>query len=249
MSFTILILGLLIGSFLNVCIYRIPRKESIAWPGSHCPGCGYVLKWYDLLPILSYLFLRGKCRQCRSNIALRYPLVELITGLLFLAAYSNYGLGWILLSKCVFICLMLVIGLTDLEHYIIPNIIVFPGIVVGLLIAILPGPLTLTNALASGIGAGLFFFIIWFFYPKGMGEGDVKLALMLGTFLGWPNIALAIFLSSLLGSVGGVITVAIKHGDRKTPIPFGLYLALGSLITAFYGQQLLQLYLNLIGWQ
>ena len=240
---------MLIGSFLNVCIYRIPRRESIAWPASHCPECGYVLKWYDLFPVLSYLMLRGKCRQCRSHISRRYPLVEALTGVLFAAAYLKFGLAWLLLNRLVFICLLIVVALIDLEHFIIPNKIVLPGALAGLILTLIPGSHSFLNALGSGVGAALFFFLIWFFYPQGMGEGDVKLALMLGAFLGWPQIAAAIFLASLTGSVGGIAVIVIKGGNRKTPVPFGLYLAIGSILALLYGPEFLSLYLQFIGWQ
>ena len=118
MSIVFLLFGLVIGSFLNVCIYRIPRRESVAWPGSHCPACGYVLKYYDLIPLLSFLLLAGKCRQCRSHISWRYPTVEALTGLLFAASYLSCGFSWALLARLIFVCLLVVIGLIDLEHLI-----------------------------------------------------------------------------------------------------------------------------------
>ncbi len=249
MSIIFLLFGLIIGSFLNVCIYRIPRRESVAWPGSHCPACGCVLKWYDNIPLLSYLFLTGKCRQCRSHISWRYPLVEAATGLLFAADYLNCGLSWPLLARLIFICLLVVIALIDLEHLIIPNIIVLPGAVLGLAFSFLPGTAPFWQALASGLGAALFFFLIWFFYPGGMGEGDIKLALMLGVFLGWPLVGLAIFLAALAGSLAGLVVITLRGGNRKTQLPFGLYLALGSLAALFFGQQLINLYLKFLGWQ
>lgn len=249
MNIYFLFLGLIIGSFLNVCIYRIPRKESIAWPGSHCPECGYVLKWYDLIPVISYLLLRGKCRQCRSHISLRYPLVELLTGLLFWAAFLKFGLSFLLLTRLLFICLLIVIALIDVENLIIPNVVVLPGAVAGLLSLLAPGSPGLIGGIASGFGAALCFFLIWFFYPQGMGEGDIKLALMLGLFLGWPQTGVAVFLAALTGTVGGLAVILFQGGSRRTQIPFGLFLALGSLISIFFGSKLVAVYLHLIGWQ
>jgi leader peptidase (prepilin peptidase) / N-methyltransferase len=245
MTGLVLIVGLIIGSFLNVCIYRIPRKESIAWPSSHCPSCRYVLKWYDLFPVVTYIALRGKCRQCRSNISIQYPLVELLTGISFVLVYLKFGLSWLLLSKLVFIILLIVIGIIDLEHMIIPNTIVVFGSLLGLAFTFLPGSPSLVLALVSGLGASLFFLLIWFF--KGMGMGDVKLAFMLGLFLGCPNITISIFLAALLGSVSGIILISLKGGSRKTPVPFGLFLAIGSIITVFYGQEIVTWYLTFIG--
>ncbi|MDA8441206.1 MAG: prepilin peptidase, partial [Peptococcaceae bacterium] len=245
MAILFLLFGLIIGSFLNVCIYRLPRRESLAWPGSHCPQCGYVLKWYDNIPVLSYLILRGKCRHCRLHITWRYPLVEGLTGLLWLAAYLHFGLTWYLATRLVFIAMLLVIALIDMEHFIIPNIIVLPGAVLGLGFSLVPGAAGLLSALVAGLGAGLFFLLIWLIYPKGMGEGDIKLALMLGMWLAWPQVGVAIFLASLLGTVGSLVAIKLGWGDRKTPIPFGLYLAVGSIFALFYGPQLLATYLRL----
>jgi leader peptidase (prepilin peptidase) / N-methyltransferase len=242
-----IVIGLLIGSFLNVCIFRIPRKESIAWPASHCPGCGYVLKWYDLVPVLSYILLRGKCRQCRSHITLRYPVIELVTGIVFTLLYFKYGFTWLLLSRLVFACLLIVVAFTDLEHYIIPNVVVVPGALLGLASSFLPGAVSPLNSLGAGIGAALFFLVIWLVYPKGMGLGDVKLALMLGTFLGWAQVALAIFLASLIGTLIGGALILIK--GKRILLPFGLFLAIGSLMSLLYGQELLSLYLGIIGWK
>jgi len=200
-----------------------------------------------MLPVLSYIILRGKCRQCRSHITLRYPLVEAITGLLFLACYIKFGISWTLVSRLVFICFLIVIALIDLENLIIPNIIVFPGALAGLLLTFLSGSPSWFSGILSGLGAGLFFFLIWFFYPAGMGEGDVKLVLMLGLFLGWPGIGIAIFLSALAGSVAGGISIALKGSGRKTQIPFGLYLAIGSTAALFFGDRLVTWYLNFLG--
>ncbi|HEX3015938.1 MAG TPA: prepilin peptidase [Desulfobacteria bacterium] len=248
-TFIVLLFGLIIGSFLNVCIYRIPRQESIAWPGSHCPDCGYVLKWYDLFPVLSYIFLGGKCRQCRSHISWRYPLVEALTGMLFVLAYRYDGLSAGLIVHLVFLCLLVVIAFIDLEHLIIPNKLVLPGTVLGLLFTLITHSPTPISGFLSALGAGLFFFIIWFFYPQGMGEGDIKLALMLGAFLGWPLIPIAIFIAALSGTIVGVIYITTKGGGRKTQIPFGTFLAFGSVVALFYGERLVSSYLRLIGWQ
>ncbi len=247
MNIVFFLIGLLVGSFLNVCIYRIPRKESIVWPRSHCPQCNYLLQWYELIPVASYLLLRGKCRRCRCHISMRYPVIELLAGLVFTLAYAKFGLGMALVKYLIFICLLITIAMIDQEHFIIPNILVAPGVVLGLVSTALPGMPSLENTAGAGLGAGLLFWIIWRFYPKGMGEGDIKYALMLGFVLGWPAISVAVFLAALIGTVFGIIGIVAQGGDRNTPIPFGLYLSLGSFVALIYGQQIFRAYLRVMG--
>lgn len=175
-------------------------------------------------------------------------MVETICGLLFLALFRKYGLSLSLISGMVFSGMLIVVAFVDMEHLIIPNKVVLPGALVGLAFTFVTGSPSWLNGLLSGIGAALIFLIIWLVYPAGMGEGDIKLVLMLGLFLGWPLIGVAIFLASLTGSIAGLAIIAFKGGGRKTPVPFGLYLAIGSITALLYGDQLVEWYLRFIGW-
>lgn len=247
------IAGAIIGSFLNVVIYRMPRQISIVTPGSHCPRCEEPLKWYDNIPLVSYLILRGQCRKCGLPISMRYPTIELLSAVLWLAAAMYFGLTWSVVPAVLFISSLIAIFYIDLDHYIIPNVIVFPVAAVGLGMNIAIS-LTSDNTnnsfwqpwyvyLIAGSAAALFFFIVALLYPGGMGMGDVKLAGMLGFFLG-SAIFPALFLAFLIGAVTGVYLIAAGKKGRKSRIPFGPYLAIGALIALFYGHRLLDLWLN-----
>lgn len=235
------LLGLVVGSFLNVCIYRIPRRESIVYPSSHCPTCRQPIKPYDNLPLLSYLLLRGRCRSCGSRIHYRYPLVEAAGGIGFALVVGRFGLSVSALIGLIFFSALLVLAGIDLEHQILPDLITLPGIPLGLLMGmLLPEASLLSSAEGLVLGGGIFY-LVALLSRGGMGGGDIKLAAMIGAFLGWQRLLLTIFLATLFGSVVGIPLLALKLKGRKDPIPFGPFLSLGAFISLIWGG-------SLIGW-
>ena len=254
----IFIFGLIVGSFANVCIYRLPRGKSIIRPWSHCPLCGTTLAWYDNIPIFSFLILGGRCRTCHNPINPRYFLVEFLTALLFLLTRSILGITVLLPFYWYFLFLLIIATFTDFEHFIIPDVVSLPGIIVGLAASfIFPEMMRamsrfngLTRSflgLVSGGGAiwliGIFGKAI--FHKESMGGGDVKLMAMAGTFLGTKLTLLSIFLGSLFGALVGGILIAFRLKTRKDYIPFGPYLSLGAIVSLFWGEKVLNWY---FGW-
>ncbi len=247
---SVFVLGTLFGSFTNVVIYRLPRHQSLVLPGSSCPHCGKSIQPWDNIPIMSFLLLRGRCRSCRQRIAWHYPIVELAAGLLFVLVWlhvtSAHGFesrGIVLrefVGGAVFALMLLAIFFIDLEHRIVPNAISYPGLVLGLLLAIPQG--RLLEASLSALGAGSVFFLIAILSRGGMGGGDIKLAAMMGAFLGWPEIAVALMLAFFLGAGAGVLLIALRRGTRKTPIPFGPALAVGAVVAFLAGAHLVHWY-------
>ena len=243
-----IIFGAIVGSFLNVCIYRIPKGESIIFPGSHCPHCHRLIPFYDNIPLVSYLLLRAKCRYCHGPISLQYPLVEGVTALCSFLLLTRFGISWSYLFYFSFIASLIVITVIDLYHQIIPDVISLPGIGVGLIASfILPQPTFLNSLIGVLLGGGSLFLVAtfyhWLFKREGMGGGDVKLLAMIGAFLGWKAVILTILLGSLVGSVIGVIVMVIKGKDFKYAIPFGPFLSLGAALSLFYGENLIRWYL------
>ena len=245
-----IIFGALIGSFLNVCIFRLPKEESIVWPGSHCPHCKKPIKGYDNVPIISYILLKGRCRECRSPISAQYPLVEGVTALGSLFLMMRFGPSLSYLVYFVFVASLIVITVIDLYHQIIPDVISLPGIGVGLLASLIIPQITFLNSMIGILlGGGSLFLVAtvyqWLFKREGMGGGDVKLLAMIGAFLGWKSVILTILLSSLIGSVTGILIMVLKGKDFKYAIPFGPFLSLGAVISLFYGENLIRWYLYL----
>lgn len=243
------IFGAIVGSFLNVCIFRLPNKESIIWPGSHCPHCKKPIKFYDNIPIISYLLLRGKCRQCHGSISFQYPLVEGITALSSLLLIMKFGLSLSYLIYFLFVAALIVVTVIDLYHQIIPDVISLPGIGAGLLASLTVSQITFTNSLLGILlGGGSLFLIAtvyqWLFKREGMGGGDVKLLAMIGAFLGWKAVILTILLGSLVGSIIGIILMVSKGKDFKYAIPFGPFLSLGAVIALFYQNEIIFWYLR-----
>jgi leader peptidase (prepilin peptidase)/N-methyltransferase len=236
--------GLAIGSFLNVLAARMPLKRSVVHPGSACMSCGTEIRWYDNVPLLSYALLRGRCRTCGTGIGLRYPAVELTTALLVAGCVLAFGLTADAAVAAVFCVSLVAVSATDLEHRIIPNKIVLPAAVVVLAAqtALHPSPEWALGAL----GASGFLFVAALAYPAGMGMGDVKLALLMGAMLG-RTVGVALMLGMIVALVPGVVLLA-KHGQkaRKMGIPFGPFLALGSVVALFWGHALLGAYLSLM---
>jgi leader peptidase (prepilin peptidase)/N-methyltransferase len=238
-----LMLGLVVGSFLNVVIYRLPRHESLVRPGSHCPSCGTPIRAYDNIPIVSWLILRGKCRNCRSRISARYVLVEAITGASFVLAFWRFGLDWRLLVAWAFIAAMVAVAFIDYDHMIIPNKIVLPGAVMGLLASMALDPQRWWVYVAGSLGAAAFMFALALIWPGGMGPGDIKLALFMGAVLG-AYVMVALFVAFFLGSLVGVFMLLVQKRSRKEKIPFGPYLAMGAILAALVGETLLNSYLG-----
>ena len=237
--------GLVIGSYLNVVIHRLPREESTVLPRSRCPRCGAPLRARDNLPLVSFLLLRGRCRQCQAPISWRYPLVEAGTGLLCALVVVAKGADEDAILGLVLVLLLVPITLIDLDYQIIPNKITYPGVVVGIAIVALTDLSSLDENLIAAFIAGGFLFVAWFLRPGGMGLGDVKLAFMLGIYLG-RAVAPAMFAALISGSLIGAVIIA-RYGaakGRKMKIPFGPYLALGGIVGLFAGDEIVEWYLD-----
>lgn len=242
----IAILGLFIGSFLNVVGLRIPKRESIVTLPSHCPACKHRLGILDLVPIFSYLFLRGRCRHCGVKISPLYALFELITALLFVYSYITLGFQLELVIAWIFISILVSITISDLHTKLIPNKIIFPGMIVFLILRIFTHPLPYTDYLIGFlVGGGIFYFIA-IISRGGMGGGDIKLLAMIGLVLGWQLTLVTILLSSVIGVVFSGILLLLGKIKRKEPIPFGPYIALAAVIAYFWGDQLISWYVNLL---
>jgi leader peptidase (prepilin peptidase)/N-methyltransferase len=247
----VVLFGLFIGSFLNVCIYRIQKGESIVWPPSHCPKCTKALKPWDNIPVISYLILKGRCRYCTEPISVRYPVVELLSALLAVSLLYRFGMSVTFLIYYLWACVLLIITFIDLDIQIIPDRLSLGGIVVGLLVVYWL-PVTYKDALIGLIlGGGLLLAIIYCYYfltkKEGMGGGDVKLLAMIGVFTGWQGVLFTVFASSLMGTMVGIPWGLLKKGTLKAAIPFGPFLALGALIYVFWGQYLIDWYFGYLG--
>ena len=241
--------GAVVGSFLNVCIFRLPKSESVVFPPSHCTNCDYQIRWYDNIPILSFLLLKGKCRRCGARISPQYPLVELVNGLLALALFLRFGAGLSFAVLFVFCSALVVVTFIDLEHQIIPDSITLPGIVVGFLVSFFT-PVGWLNSLIGILAGGGILLLVAYGYHliakrDGMGGGDIKLLAMMGAFFGWKAILFIVFAASLLGSVIGISMMLAQKKDSTLAIPFGPYLASAAVLYIFYGRSLILWYLNL----
>ena len=245
------LLGLIVGSFLNVCIYRLPRHESVHWPGSHCTVCNRPLAWYENIPLASWLVLGGRCRTCRETISPIYPIVEAITGAVFVIGYVIYGATPLLAARLLFACAMIVLFAIDLRHQILPNAITVPGIVVGFALSLVLPPGWLSSLIGLLAGGGLLFAIAEGYYRlrgiEGLGMGDVKMLAMIGAFLGWQLMLLTLVLASFAGSLLGLALIASGRGGMKLKLPFGTFLAVGALVAAVAGEPILDWYLGFYG--
>jgi leader peptidase (prepilin peptidase)/N-methyltransferase len=243
----IFLIGLVIGSFSNVCIYRIPRNESLMRPGSHCPQCSKPIPFYDNIPIISYLLLKGQCRYCKQPIPPQYPIVELATGLFYLALYLFYGLQPIAIVYMLLCSLLIIISFIDLKERIIPDVLSLPFIIIGFILSFFLrhiNPLDSLLGIIAGGGSLLLIAIAGskLFKKEAMGGGDIKLAAMIGSFLGWKLILLSLFLGFFLGSIIGVI-VMLTSKNKSDIIPFGPFIALGAFISIFWGNTIIHWYL------
>jgi leader peptidase (prepilin peptidase) / N-methyltransferase len=255
--------GLILGSFLNVCIHRIPRRESVAWPGSHCPSCGVPIRAYDNIPLVSYLLLRGRCRSCKTRISLRYPLVELSTGIAFYACASVWEFEPPTFVNSLFIGLIIVLALIDYDHQILPNVFTLPGTLIGILLSPFQAPALYREGVARAVAVSLsperpeimlpwvgsllgaivgaaFILLTGFLYQiarkrQGLGMGDVKMMAMVGAFLGWRLALLTIFAGSLSGSLVGIFLIRFRGESLQTKLSFGTFLGCGAVIALFFG--------------
>ncbi len=255
--FIVFVFGLIFGSFANVCIYRMPRNMSIVKPNSHCTNCNTFIKWYDNIPILSYILLKGKCRNCNSPISIKYPLVEFFCGILFLSMYYLYGFTFMLIPFCIFVFSLLVTTVIDFEFKIIPDEISFMLIIVGIATSFFNLSLgetiwqrVLGSFLGFLAGGGSLFVIAYIgkliFKQDAMGGGDIKIMAGIGAFVGWDKVLFAIFVASLFGSIVGIILIICKKIGRKQEMPFGPYLAIASYLTLFFSPQVVINYLFML---
>ncbi len=251
--FVAFIFGLLVGSFLNVVILRLPdEKQSVVFPASHCPKCSTPLHWYENIPLLSYIFLGGKCRTCKEKISIQYPLVELAMGLLSVAIVYKFGLTPLAGVYFVFCAALLVIIVIDIHHQIIPDVISLPGIVLGFLASFFVLPISWQeSALGILCGGGVLYAIAMGYYiiakREGMGGGDIKLLAMLGAFLGWQSLLFIVFASSVLGSIVGILAMLQQKKGGLTRVPFGPFLSIAALLWLFFSQEILSFWWAYIG--
>ncbi|MFC2007573.1 prepilin peptidase [Chloroflexota bacterium] len=255
------VLGMAVGSFLNVCIDRLPVKKSLVYPPSHCDACQHPLSAKDLVPVISYLWLRGRCRYCHSRILCQPLLVELISGILFAFAYWQFGLGAQLAITLLFSCIFIVLGFIDWEHQLILNRITYPAAVAALIISIfqhqpdiiniaLPWPAIaggvngIVNSIVGGAIGFAFFLIVIIINPRGMGWGDVKLAGLIGLVMGFRLVFVALFIGIISGGVYAIILLSMKKRGRKDVVPYGSFLVLGPIATLFWGNDILVWYLG-----
>lgn len=250
-----LVLGLVIGSFLNVVIWRLPRGESVVSPPSHCPGCDRPIRPRDNVPVISWLLLRGRCRDCHEPISARYPGVELLTGLLFALMAWRFGFSWELPAYLYLAAIGVALALIDIDVHRLPNAIVLPSYVVVAVLLLVPAVVDgrwddLLRAVLGGVVLFVGYFLLVFIHPAGMGFGDVKLAGVLGAYLGWLGwgaLAVGAFLGFLLGGVYGAVLLLLRRAGRKSAIPFGPFMLLGALVGVLAGQQLAEGYLKIMG--
>jgi leader peptidase (prepilin peptidase)/N-methyltransferase len=240
--------GLVIGSFLNVCIYRLPRGQSVVWPASRCTTCGRALAWYENIPVLSYIALGGACRTCRATISPVYPAVEVATCAAFVAMYARLGLTPLLAARLVFACAMIVLFVIDLRHRILPNAITVGGIPVGFAFSLALPPGWVASLIGVIAGGGSLLLIAELYRlirrEEGLGMGDVKMLALIGAFLGWKLMLLTLVLSSLLGSVIGIAMIAGRKGDMKYALPFGTFLSAAALIASVAGDAIIEWYMG-----
>jgi leader peptidase (prepilin peptidase)/N-methyltransferase len=246
------IVGLCIGSFLNVCIYRIPLSKSIASPGSMCPHCQTPIRFYDNIPVFSYLWLKGRCRHCQARVSLRYPIVEFLGGLIALSCFLKYGFSVDAMIYFIFMAALLAITFIDIDHRIIPDVISLPGILLGLGASFLLVDMSPLQSLIGILaGGGILWGVAWgysFFMKKeGMGGGDIKLLAMIGAFVGWRGVTFTIFTASLIGTLVGLLVMWQTRQNMKLAVPFGPFLAMGATLYILFGPELIGWYFGTLG--
>jgi leader peptidase (prepilin peptidase)/N-methyltransferase len=238
-------IGMVVGSFLNVCIHRLPLRQSVVWPGSHCPHCQRRLKPRDNIPVISYLLLKGRCRTCGERISIQYPVVELLTGITFVGAFLFFEPP-LLYVRLLFACAMIVLFVIDLRHRILPDVITLPGIALGVVFSLFLPPGWVESVIGLLIGGGSLWIVGEIYFrirgEEGMGFGDVKMLAMIGAFLGWKLVILTLVFASFLGSLIGLGMMALKQGDMKYALPFGTFLALAALVASTVGDGIVTWY-------
>lgn len=240
------IFGAAIGSFLNVCIFRLPEKKSIVKPSSQCPSCHHPIRFYDNIPIISFFVLRGRCRNCQNKISWRYPLVEFITAMFSLLLFLKFGLSLNFLVFFIFTAVLIVITFIDLDHQIIPDILTLPGIPIFCLAAVFLVNVPWKEALVGLLIGGGVLFAIAFIYElitkrEGMGGGDIKLLAMIGGFLGWKSLIFVLLFSSFSGAVVGIVAMMINKQDMKYAVPFGPFLSAAAVAHIFWGDSFMRI--------
>ncbi len=246
----IICFGLVWGSFLNVVIYRLPLRMSLSKPSSSCPHCNEKIKFYDNIPVLSFLLLRGKCRHCKGKISLRYPLVELLTAVSFLLLYSQYSLSFFFFASCLFACALIALGFIDFYHQILPDEITLPGLLLALIYSLFRTDLNLRQALIGAVaGAGFLLFIYGAYYllrkKEGLGLGDVTMMLLVGAYLGWRQAFFTLILASFVGALVGIFFIFCKKKDFQYSLPFGTFLAPTAFAALLWGERIINAYLSL----
>jgi len=240
------LVGLCIGSFLNVVIYRLPLGQSIVSPPSRCRNCDYLLRWYDNVPVLSWVFLRARCRSCGTPVSWQYPVVELITGALFVLVVWLTPIGPLVFSRLLLVSILIALFGIDLEHQILPNSITLPGIVIGVLFSIIAPPGIKDSLIGVVLGGGILYAIAGGYYlwrrEEGMGMGDVKMLAMIGAFLGWKSVLVTLVLASFSGAIIGLLLMAVQRGTMKYALPFGTFLAIGAVVAMLAGDPLIAWY-------
>ena len=246
--FLVIIVGLCIGSFLNVCIYRIAREESIAFPPSHCTSCGYELKAKDLVPIFSYIFLRGKCRSCKEKISIKYPIVEALNAIVYALIYLKFGISIELLIMCIFASLLIVIALIDFDTKYVFSSTIYFGLIVAAIYIISMAIYTKDIPWDNLVGGAIGYIFIWLIVKLtgGMGDGDIDIALLCGLFLGIKGIVVTLFLSIVIGGIIGAIMLVLKLNTAKSEIAFGPYLAIGGIMAMIWANELVDIYMKIV---
>ncbi len=242
--------GLAWGSFLNVVIYRLPLRMSLFKPSSSCPHCNEKIKFYDNIPVLSFLLLRGKCRHCKGRISPRYPLVELLTAVCFLLLYSQHSLSFFFFASCLFACALIALGFIDFYHQILPDEITLPGLLLALVYSLFRTDLNLRQALVGAVaGAGFLLFIYAAYYllrkKEGLGLGDVTMMLLIGAYLGWRQAFFTLILASFVGALVGIVFILYKKKDFQYSLPFGTFLAPAAFAALLWGERIIDAYLSL----
>lgn len=246
----IFLFGLILGSFINVCIYRLPRGESVAYPASHCPVCQTAIRAHQNIPVISFILLGGRCGTCGIQISWKYPLVEALHGVAFLFIFQQFGPTLNTLIYCLFFAALVAVTFIDLSHRIVPDQITLPGMVIGVVCAstVLP-PGMLSSLIGLFAGGGIFYLVavlsLAILKKEGMGGGDIKLIAMIGAFLGWKGMLLTIFLAACSGSFIGILLILAQGRDRAEPIPFGPFLALGAVVALFWEKNILDWYFSI----
>ena len=243
MCFYSVLFGLCLGSFANVCIYRIPLNKSIVHPPSSCPQCGGRVRYYDNIPLISYLFLLGRCRQCKASVSWRYPLVEILMALLSLALFIRFGYHPQYFLFLLFAGTLLTLSFIDLDHKILPDVLTLPGIALGWAVSFLPGGISWLDSLIGLVSGGGALYLVAALYARitgreGLGGGDMKLLAMIGAWLGWISLPLIVLMSSLSGAVIGSVFILVGGKGARTQIPFGPFLSLGALSYLFFGREI-----------